>query len=332
MFTCFGFSNLGLPLLDLYASQNFSNGTVFGDVGGQTVDVGNILERSRITSLQATFIRPRFRTYSLASLGGEIESIDYSTAPDTLLPHLSSFFSERRTYPAIVAAVGWSNAQRPALSISPEDGISISMSGRARWQYGASGNSTRSGVGVSTAFKSLDLPGFAHHVLALRVAGGITDERSPDRFSAGGTSGTLLEVFPGYSLGEQRRTFGVRGYPAGVEGGIRAYSAALEYRVPLFASARGFRFIPVFIDRTSLSIFGETGRAYCPKVVTNGVCRSVDVSNPAMTSAGAELNLDTGLQLDLQARFRLGIAFPLVKRDQLGASVAQAYATFGASF
>src|SRR5207253_1113491 len=110
------YAGLGLPLLDLYASQNFSNGTVFGDVGGQAVDVGNILERSRITSLQATFIRPRFRTYSLASLGGEIESIDYSTAPDTLLPHLSSFFSERRTYPAIVAAVGWSNAQRPALS------------------------------------------------------------------------------------------------------------------------------------------------------------------------------------------------------------------------
>src|SRR5207244_12643637 len=63
-------------------------------------------------------------------------------------------------------------------------------------------------------------------------------------------------------------------------------SAALEYRAPLFAPSRGFRFVPVFIDRTSLSIFGETGRAYCPNVVTNGVCRSVDVSNPAMTSLG----------------------------------------------
>jgi hypothetical protein len=51
-----------------------------------------------------------------------------------------------------------------------------------------------------------------------------------------------------------------------------------------------------------------------------------------MTSTGAELNIDTGLQLDVQARLRLGLAFPLVNRQQLGAGVAQAYATFGASF
>jgi hypothetical protein len=194
------------------------------------------------------------------------------------------------------------------------------------------GSSTQSVVGVGTAFKSLDLPGFAHHVLALRAAGGLTDQNSPNRFSAGGTSGTQLEVYPGYSLGDQRRTFGVRGYPAGVEGGIRAYSAALEYRAPLFAASRGFRFIPVFIDRGALTLFGETGRAYCPSAAANGVCRPQDVTNPAMTSAGAELNFDTGLLLDLQARFRVGIAFPLINRDVLGASTAQAYATFGASF
>jgi len=326
------YAGFGLPLLDLYASQNFSNGSVFSDVSGQTIQVGNILERDRIASLQATLIRPRFRTYSLLSLGGEIESIDYSTAPDTLLGHLSPFFSTSRTYPALIASAGWSNAQRPGLSISPEDGVSISMSARARWQYGSSGSSTRSLIGVSTAFKSLDLPGFAHHVLALRGAGGITDEKSPDRFSAGGLSGNSLEVFPGYALGEQRRTFGVRGYPGGVEQGIRAYSAALEYRAPLFAPSRGFRFIPVFVDRTSVSIFGETGRAYCPQATPAGVCRAIDVSNPAMTSVGAELNVDTGLQLDLQTRFRLGVAFPLINRQQLGAAAAQAYATFGSSF
>jgi hypothetical protein len=124
----------------------------------------------------------------------------------------------------------------------------------------------------------------------------------------------------------------VRGYPAGVEGGIRAYSAAAEYRAPLFAPSRGFRFIPVFIDRTSLTIFGETGRAYCPEAVPGGVCRPVDVGNPVMTSTGAELNVDTALLLDVQAKFRLGIAFPLTNREQLGASTPQIYATFGASF
>ena len=208
------------------------------------------------------------------------------------------------------------------------------MSGRQRWQRGNSGSSTRSVVGVTTAYRSLDLPGFAHHVIALRGAGGITDERSPDRFSAGGISGTLLEVFPGVALGEQRRTFGVRGYPVSAEGGIRAWSGAIEYRLPLAAPSRGFRFIPVFIDKTSLTLFGEAGRAFCPAsaVTANGVCRSEDVGNPTMRSAGAELNIDTGLQLDLQARARLGVAFPLANRAQVAASRAQAYFTFGASF
>ena len=51
-----------------------------------------------------------------------------------------------------------------------------------------------------------------------------------------------------------------------------------------------------------------------------------------MRSVGAELKIDSGFQLDFQARTRLGLAFPLANREQLGASSAQAYATFGASF
>ena len=62
-------------------------------------------------------------------------------------------------------------AERPGISVSTEDGITLSASGRARWQNGTSGASTQSVVGAATGFKSLDLPGFAHHVLALRAAG-----------------------------------------------------------------------------------------------------------------------------------------------------------------
>ena len=329
------YAGFGLPLIDLYASQSFSNGTFVVDdgAGGVSPPFG-LAERERIVSLQTTFIRPRFRSYTLASIGGELEGDSYSTRPDTVRQHLVSFFSETHNYPALIASAGWSNAQRPGLSISPEDGISISASGRQRWRGGTTGAATRSVVGTTLVYKSLDLPGFAHHVLAFRAAGGITDDGSPDLFSAGGISGTALELFPGVTAGQQRRTFGVRGYPAGAEGGIRAYSAAVEYRAPLAAPSRGFHYIPVFVDRVSLTLFGETGRAFCPASAdtTNGFCTSANIRNPAMTSAGAELNIDTGLQLDVQARLRLGLAFPLVNRAQLGASVAQAYATFGASF
>jgi hypothetical protein len=190
-------------------------------------------------------------------------------------------------------------------------------------------------VGISSIYKSLDLPGFAHHVLALRAAGGVTDERSQDTFSAGGISGTSLELFPGVTAGQQRRVFGVRGYPVSAEKGIRAYTATVEYRVPLSAPSQGFRFIPVFIDKTSLTLFGETGRAYCPASAVgagSGICDAFEVGNPVMSSAGAELNIDTGLLLDTGARVRLGVAFPLANREQLFAKRAQVYATFGASF
>ena len=328
------YAGLGLPLIDLYASQNFAHSYVYTGTPGNFTPVGTISEQSRVASLQSTLIRPRFRSYTVFSLGGEIESIRYSTAPESLLPQLSPFFSTAHSYPAAIASAGWSNAKRPGLSISAEDGVSASVRGRQRWQRGTSGSSTRSVIGVASAYRSLDLPGFAHHVIALRAAGGITDERSPDRFSAGGISGTLLEVFPGIDLGEQRRTFGVRGYPVSAESGIRAYTGTIEYRAPLVAPSRGFRFVPVFIDKISLTLFGDTGRAFCPASapLANGVCRTEDVENPAMRSAGIELNVDTGLQLDLQAIMRMGLAFPLAHRERLGASSAQAYFTFGASF
>ena len=328
------YAGLGLPLFDLYASQNYSHEGVFSDNAGTLRRIGTFAERSAIASLSATIVRPRVRTFAVGSIGAEIERRWYSTDPDTLLPLLSTFYSSSPTYPAVVASAGWSNARRPDLSISPEDGVTISMSGRQRWQSGASGAATRSVVGVTTAYKSLDLGGFAHHVLAVRGAIGITDDRSPSRFSAGGVSGTLLDVFPGFSVGEQRRTFGVRGYPAGAEGGIRAYTASVEYRVPISAPSRGFRYIPIFIDKTSIALFGEMGRAFCPSSASTGtgVCRTTDVGTPVMRAAGAELNIDTGVQLDLQTRVRLGVAFPLAERGRFAADRTRFYATFGSAF
>jgi hypothetical protein len=328
------YGGLGLPLIDLYAAHSFSHGSIFDDANPVGPPLGTISERSRIASLQMTFVRPRFRNYTIASFGTELESVDYSTDPETLLPRLPGFYNTSHSFPALIASAGWSNARRPSLSISPEDGVTARLSGRQRWQRGSSGSSTRSAIGVTSAYKSVDLPGFAHHVIAFRAAGGITDDRSADLFSAGGVSGNLIEVFPGVQLGEQRRTFGVRGYPVSAEQGIRAYTGTIEYRAPLMAPSRGFRFIPVFVDKVSVSAFSEFGRAFCPAGVdtTNGVCRPADVRNPMMRSAGLELNIDAGVQLDFQARLRLGLAFPLANRQELGASRAQAYATFGASF
>ena len=122
-----------------------------------------------------------------------------------------------------------SNVQRAALSISQEDGVALGVTVRERWRSDYTrGTRSTSVVGTGAAFKSLDLPGFAHHVLALRAAGGLADRRAGTALEVGGTSGTVVDLFPGYTVGEGRRTFGVRGFPSASTYGTRAATATLE--------------------------------------------------------------------------------------------------------
>ena len=154
--------------------------------------------------------------------------------------------------------------QRPALSISQEDGVSLAFTVRERWRADeASGTLSTSAVGTAAGFKSLDLPGFAHHVLALRLAGGITDRRSGTSLEVGGTSGITVDVFPGYTVGEGRRSFGVRGFPAASTYGTSAAAGSLEYRAPLVLAARGLGLFPLFLDRSAITLFGDYGIAEC---------------------------------------------------------------------
>lgn len=329
----YNYAGLGMPLIGMSASQSYSRDPVFYFPGGTPKLVGDLVERSQLGSLQAVFVRPRVRSYFAVALGGQVEKKIYKTEPDTLLAHVSSFYRGSKTDPSAYVSADWHNVRRPALSISPEDGLAFSTTLRERWRSGA-GAPSPSAVAAMSGFKSLDLPGFAHHVLAVRVAAGIAGDRNPSRFSAGGVSGSSVSIVSGYDVGGQRRTFGVRGYPVGSESGIRAMAGTVEYRAPLFAPSRGFRYLPLFIDKVSGVVFGEAGRAYCPASAANGAgaCLPSDVGNPWMSSVGAELNLDTGIQLDYAARVRIGIAIPTANRQEFRAPSSLVYATFGTSF
>ena len=90
-----------------------------------------------------------------------------------------------------------------------------------------SGAPSRSLEGAAVGYKALDLPGFAHHVIAMRGAAGYTDGRAISAFSAGGLSGSSLEVLSGFSVGDGPRRYGVRGFPPSAERGIRAFAGSL---------------------------------------------------------------------------------------------------------
>ncbi|HEY3258335.1 MAG TPA: hypothetical protein VGJ64_05725 [Gemmatimonadaceae bacterium] len=328
------YAGLGQPFIDFSAEQDWEH---FDLVNSRDSAVGDFAQRSRIYSVSATIARPRVRTSSSLSLGGELETRQYSTDPDTLLAKLNPVFRESARYPSIFASATWSNTRRPPLAISREDGVTLSVTARERWRYlggEASGRPGHSIVGSAAAYKSLDLRGFSHHVVALRAAAGFSDGRAISAFSAGGLSGTSLEVLTGFTVGDQRRTFGVRGFPPSAERGIRALAGSLEYRAPIAAPSRHIRFIPLLFDRISATAFADAGRAYCPASTLSeaAVCNASDADNPWMASVGGEMNLDAALYYDVPARIRLGVAAPIAGREETKPKTVSFYLTFGSSF
>ena len=336
------YAGLGQPLFDFSAEQAWDHGRIGNSAG---VVVGDLARRSRILSAAATVTRPRARNFASLAVGGDIETRDYTSDPDTLLPKLPTLYGQTIRYPSIFGAASWSNTRRPPLAISREDGISVSVTARQRWRNspqnvpsdddGASSRtSSRSVIGVTAAYKALDFPGFAHHVIAMRGAAGYTDSRAISGFSAGGLSGSTLEVLAGVAVGNERRTFGVRGFPPSAEQGIRAFAGSVEYRAPIVAPSRHVRFIPVLFDRLSATAFADVGRAYCPGDVLQAVtvCSNPGSANPWLASAGAELNLDAAIYYDVPARMRLGVAAPFASREYGRAKSVSVYFTFGSSF
>jgi hypothetical protein len=322
----YAYSRWTNPVLSASLEQSWSYSNI--NAGGHKV--GDLERRVRFASLHATFARPRVRTYSALTVGAEFEERDYAANPNELLPRLDPFYSETHRYPTLIASAFFSNTQSPTLSISPEDGVAFTGSLRQRWES-STGVAGRSAVAVGSAYKSLDLPGFAHHVIALRAAIGSADRQSPTEYSVGGVSGSSFEIVPGISFGSTARTFPVRGFVAGAESGIHASSVSAEYRLPLIAPSRSLGLFPFFLDRASLALFGDAGRAYCPAWATPA-CSPLATDGPTLASVGAELNLDSALQFDVPYRFRLGVAHPVRGAGYARASSVTGYATLGVAF
>ena len=318
------YAGLGRPVLDFSALQEWEYFDITNTTGAT---VGELARRTRLAAAIASVTRRRVRTVSWLSLGGQVEAREYSTDPEPLLGDLDARFAETPVYPAVLASAGFGNTQRPLLAISPEDGVSLSTTVRQRWRARDRGTATRSVVGVGRAYKSLDLPGFAHHVIAVRAAGGLADARATSTFSVGGTSGGLLEL-PGYTVGEGERTFGVRGFVSGAARGTRAVAGTVEYRAPLAMPSRGIGKLPFFVDRASLALFGDAGEAWC-QAAAAALCGLAD--RQLLASVGGELALDTALQYDSPFRFRFGVAVPVAGRERARRDAAL-YVSFGTLF
>jgi hypothetical protein len=325
-----GFVN---PRLNVGVAQFVSHTDIFG--GTPRSRLGFLREYSRSASVAARFVRPRYRSFSAMALGADFERVTFDSDPGELLGQVQNFNADARDFFSLALGLSWSNARRPSLSISPEDGISISVSARERWRLLTSATPATTVTGTLRGFKSLNLPGFAHHVLAGRLSLGISSASATSRMGIGGTSGSRLELFPGYVIGDPSRTFSVRGFAPNALAGLRAIGGSVEYRVPLAMPSQGWGMFPLFFDRISASLFADIGAAWCPvSYSSRSICNNIPTSSRdnMIASAGGELNFDTALMYDSPYRMRLGIANILHKPADVVARRNEVYFSLGFPF
>lgn len=342
------YAGLGLPIVVVDATQDWERYAVVSSRARPSTTLGEIRRRTRDADLATTWLRQRVRTALAVTAGIGVEQRAYAGVPAGTIALVDTTGIFRpASFPHVFLGAGWTDIQRPAYSISPEDGVSLATSAEEKLHssFNGGGSPSLTLVGVADAYKSLDLPGFAHHVLALRLAGGSTDLRADGYLEVGGTSGNALELLPGFTVGDGRRTFGVRGFEPASLYGTRALAGTVEYRAPLFMAGRGLGMLPLFFDRTSVALFADAGTAWCPSIAPASAERQVCstgeqaaaardlTARDVIASAGGELDLTAAvLSWDTPYRFRVGFAVPVQGRALTGAAAVSGYFAVGLGF
>lgn len=273
-------------------------------------------ERERLADVGVSYRWRRWRSSLTLRLAGELEETRFFNA-DTVPLTITSGPSTAGGAVAIRAA----HLSQPALAVSPENGVAVSGAARRRWALDGSGTGFE-GQGTLAGYLGLPLPGFAHWVLAGRIAGGASNGSAAGVLSIGGVSGDVFALVPGVAVGTGRRTFALRGYPR-ASGFTRVGVGVAELRIPLFLFSEGLWKLPVVVDRVSVTLFAEAGGAWTASSAAD-LTRFQDL--------GGELVFDLGVSYDVPLRMRLGGAVPLT--SGLGAERGKPtfYVTFGPAF
>jgi hypothetical protein len=335
------YTGLGNPVIGASVSQDWDHvGTITRTAIDNEPLRAELLERERSASLVATFTRPRFRSFSWLSLGLGARQRDYTltgTAPGFAVPDLPAEAGG-------AATLGYSTSRRYEYSVSPENGFAVAGSVEGRRYLDAIGDD-ESGRGYlrTTGRAQHYLPfnawGYARHVLGLRVAGGADRGAFTPGYTIGGTGGGVsafpLSTF--VSLGAEL-DLPVRGYADGTQFGDRAAAGTLEWRFPVALVQRGYRVMPIYLDRVWGTAFVDAGRTWCSADCLARAGRGDDLST-TLASAGAELGLNLSLSYVPPFPVRAGIGIPLLAVNVAteGGFVRErpeprAYLTFGLSF
>lgn len=275
-------------------------------------------EREDIVSLSLDFTRGRWRSTSSIGIAGERlrrSRYLYGAAPDLrLIDPLDELWGVRaHAYTARFVA--------PPLSISRENGFSLQVTARQRWEPETTTAETDEGTltfdaayreltSWNTGYLALPLPGFARHVLALRFSSLLRDGPGAPLSRIGGAAGSGFSIpGAGYEIGGTSTLLPVRGFDRGARIGSNAWTASLEYRAPLALIDRSLR--PFFFDRVSGALFADAGHAWCSQGLADRfqACRSTSATDASLISAGAEVTALIGF-LGFTSPVRVGAGVP----------------------
>ncbi len=293
-----------------------------------------LVERERTVGASASFFRRKYRngtTFAIAA--SHIWEERFFLEEDLEESRRFRLSRPEVRLAEVRASVGFGNARLFPFSVSPEDGVGLSVRGRIRHDLTLADSlrdqagwdrSFTDLIGRVTAYKGFRGPGFGNHVVGVRASGGVAGGPGADafHFEVGGASGGSLPL-EFIDLG-QGLLFPVRGYSTASRWGRYAWSASLEYRFPLMLVNRGAGLFPLHLDWIGGSIFLDGGNAWGPELGIRGF------ENPrrdAVYSAGAEITIRTLPLFFTELDLRVGVAFPLV--DEEG---SKGYIRVGPSF
>lgn len=305
----YAYAGLGQPIVELSAARQWDGHRISSDN-----PEARLLVRDDELRATLTLQRRTYRSSARFSAGAEWLS------RRRLLRDAPGFSltdpSDRLV--GMVASAGFANHRSQPLSISPEDGAALSLAARRYRDIdphrGDDGQTIDRGYdevsGQISLYKGLDLPGYANHVLAWRLAARWRGGPGAAAFGVGGGSGTELDI--GIDrLGEGRRLLPVRGFPADARYGTLGWSSTLEYRFPVRYLRRGPGLWPLFIDRLAGALFLDAGDARCGTGASERIVGCSEKTEGPIVSAGAELYLDAVVLTGLPLRIRGGAALPL---------------------
>jgi len=275
-------------------------------------------EREDIGALTLGLVRSRWRSATGLALTGERVRRSlylYDAPPDV------RFIDPVDDMWGVRASAFAASYVSPPLSISREDGYAVQVAVRQLREGDITTQVTEEGTVTfdagyrelttwNTAYLALPLPGFARHVLALRISGLLRDGAGASISSIGGSGAGFRVPGIAYDFGESTTLLPVRGFRRGERAGSNAWTASIEYRAPIALIDAPLR--PFFFDRISGAVFADAGHAWCSDDVASrfAACASTSGRDSPLLSAGAEITALIGF-LGIHGPLRFGGGIPI---------------------